>query len=401
MLSIPWYFTHIIEQPSLWGMIYFSVTVISLFWGLYGGTLVDRFNRKHIFIAENSLGAFVLLSVAAYGFFNGGLSSFFVGLVFATTFFTWNIHYPALYAFVQEITDKKDYTRITSYLEIQGQLTSVAAGGIGAILLAGVEGGLFTIPFLNISFTIPFSIKAWSIQQVFLLDGITYLLSLLLILPIHFVPVSKRFTEHLTLTKRFKIGIDFLKQHPLIFVFGNAAYFVFVTTMTVNFYLMPLFVSKYLKASGDVFAKGEMAFAIGAVFSGIFVARVFNKTTNVKGCIIMSCITASTFFIMMFSRDLAVFYLLYLFLGLANSGSRIMRVSYMFKHIPNQVIGRTGSVFQVFNVLFRLTLIGLFSLPFFVENINYAFLLMSVACFIAAAILWTIYKDLVNLKTSN
>ena len=213
MLAIPWYFVDILEQPALWGSIYLAVNAVSLFWGLYAGTLVDKFSRKNIFLAETSIGSLWLISIAAYGFYFGQVPIFLAALVFATTFFTYNIHYPALYAFVQEITDKEHYSRITSYLEIQGQLTNVMAGGLGAILLAGIQSGEQNM--LGFQFQIPFSIEAWSLQEVFLLDGFTYMLSFLLIFPIHYQSVAIRKQEKSHLIERFKVGIDFLKKNPL------------------------------------------------------------------------------------------------------------------------------------------------------------------------------------------
>ena len=396
MLAIPWYFVDILEQPALWGIIYLAVNAVSLFWGLYGGTLVDRFNRKNIFLAETSIGAIWLLSIAAFGFYFGHVPTFLAALVFATTFFTYNIHYPALYAFVQEITDKEHYSRITSYLEIQGQLTNVMAGGLGAILLAGIAGGEQHI--LGWQFQIPFSIEAWSLHEVFLLDGCTYLLSFLLIFPIHYQAVAIRKPEKTRLLERFKVGIDFLKKNPLIFVFGNAAYFVFVVTMLLNFVLLPNFVKNYLHGAANVFALSEMSFALGAVLSGFTIAYIFRHTSTVLGNIIMACITIICLFTLIFYRGNVGFYFIMLFLGLANSGSRIMRVTYMFTHIPNQVIGRVNSIFQIINVLLRMMFIAICSSVLFIENIHYSFGLLGFCCLIAVSVLIYYYKDLVHLK---
>ena len=53
---------------------------------------------------------------------------FLVLLVFGLTIFNYNIHYPNLYAFGQEITEKKNYGKLNSYIEVQGQVTSMFAG---------------------------------------------------------------------------------------------------------------------------------------------------------------------------------------------------------------------------------------------------------------------------------
>ncbi len=394
MIAIPWYFTKNLDAPSLMGAIYFAITFTTLFWGLYAGTLVDRFNRKYLFIAETSVGAMVLLTAAAIGFYLQEVPIAIVAGVWAMTFWGYNLHYPALYAFMQEITEAKDYGRITSYLEIQGQTTGAFAGGLGAFLLSGINAGYVDVAGWQLYQ--PFTVNAWSLQQIFLLDGLTYCVAFLCILPISYKAVSKRYKEVLPLVQRFKIGVDFLKNHRVLFVFGNAAYFVFVTTMLLTWLIVPNFVDNYLNAEAYIFGVGEMCFALGALFSGFMINRLFARSTNVMGCIVTTCISASAFVVLAFDRHIGVFLLMMVLLGLSNSGSRIMRVTYMFKHIPNQVLGRTQSVFQVINVLFRLSLIALLSLPFFVHNIGYAFIVLTTGCIVAAGVLVYYYKELVG-----
>ena len=95
-----------------------------------------------------------------------------VALVFMLTFFNYNIHYPNLYAFVQEITESKYYGKITSYIEIQGQLTAMLAGAGGAFLLEGTGDGQLSIFGSQMQF--PFSVEAWTIYEIFLFRKITF-----------------------------------------------------------------------------------------------------------------------------------------------------------------------------------------------------------------------------------
>ena len=80
-------------------------------------------------------------------------------VVFGTTMFHYNIHYPNLYAFGQEITEPKNYAKLNSYIEIQGQSTSIIAGSFAAILLTGTDNGMLNILGLNIP--LPFNIVPW------------------------------------------------------------------------------------------------------------------------------------------------------------------------------------------------------------------------------------------------
>ena len=84
-------------------------------------------------------------------------------------------------------------------------------------------------------------------------------------------------------------------------------------------------------------------------------------------------------------RFFFIFVLLF-FLAVSNSGSRIMRVIYILNHVPNQVIGRVQSVFQVINVSLRMLFIALFSLPFFASHIRLDYYILGVCSFVAAAI---------------
>ena len=68
-------------------------------------------------------------------FIYSSLPNFLVFFVFAVTIFNYNIHYPTLYAFGQEITEKEKYGKLNSYIEVQGQATSVLAGAFAALLL--------------------------------------------------------------------------------------------------------------------------------------------------------------------------------------------------------------------------------------------------------------------------
>ena len=140
----------------------------SLFWVPYSGTLVDKYNRKHIFQAITGISGLFTLCMGMYGIWSGFLDWWMIALVFLFTFFNYNIHYPNLYAFMQEITEKKYYGKISSYLEVFGQLASALAGATAALLLSGVEKGQDS--FLGLPIVSPIEIEPWSIQQIFLMD---------------------------------------------------------------------------------------------------------------------------------------------------------------------------------------------------------------------------------------
>ncbi|MCW5906491.1 MAG: MFS transporter [Chitinophagales bacterium] len=400
MLAIPWYFTGVIHSETLYGKIFFAATVVSMFWGLYAGTLIDRYDRKKIFLAINLAGLLVTGSVTASGFAIGSIPWQAVALVFATTMFVYNIHFPNLYAYAQEITPKEDYGRVTSLLEIQGQLTFTLAGACAAILLKGIEG---SFNFFGHEVVLPFSIRPLLIHEIFAIDAVTYIIAFLIIHRIHSLPVVDRHIDVSPLRERLKTGIRFLKQHPLIFHFGNASLLLFLTILVFGLYVMPVYVDKFLKKGGDVYAIGDMAFSFGALLAGFVTTKIFGDKTAVRGIIMLSALAGLMYAVMMASAILTVFFLAQFVIGACNASVRIQRITYMFHHIPNKVIGRTGSVFFMLNVFFRVCLIALFTIPFFHEgtNILYAVAVLAAICFAAALILGVKYKALVAEPVTN
>ena len=150
MIAIPWYFVKIIERPEMFASAYIGITFLTLFWGLYAGTLIDRYSRKKLFIIINIVCGFCIGSIALYGFYMGHLADFLVILVFGITIFNYNVHYPNLYAFGQEITEPRNYGKLNSYIEVQGQTTSVLAGAFAALLLTGIHNNVLDIAGFSI-----------------------------------------------------------------------------------------------------------------------------------------------------------------------------------------------------------------------------------------------------------
>lgn len=395
MLAIPWYFTGVLHREELFGKAYFIVTALSLFWGLYAGTLVDRFDRKKIFLITNMVGFVILSAVSSYGFIHQQLPWLLVASIFATTVFVYSIHFPNLYAFAQEITPKEQYSRITSLIEIQGQLTFTIAGGLAAVLLTGTS---HEINLLGFNLVLPFSINAWKIHEVFAVDAATYLISFLIIYQIRTLYTERKTVDKANLFTRIKTGFAFLKAHPALFHFGNASLLLFLTILVFGTYIQPIYVVEFLKKGGDVYAFGDMAFSAGALLAGFITTKLFQEKNAVRGVIALSIVAGTMYCFMAVNTILLLFFAADFLIGSCNAAVRIQRITFLFHHTPNHIIGRTGSVFFVINVILRLCLIGILALPFFHAgaNIVYAVAILSAICFAGAAILIYYYSRLVE-----
>lgn len=386
MIAIPWYFA-MLEQMDLFAYTYIGVTLIAIVWGPYSGTLVDKYNRKNIFLLLALVMGCLLAGISAWGFYQGQLQWYWVGLAFVFTFLNYNIHFPAVYAFAQEIVDPSYYGKLSSYLEIQHQLTTVLAGATAAMLLEGTTNGLINIFGFKIATT--WMIPPWEIYEIFLLDASTYFLSLPIIGAIVYEPLVKRHQESGSIFAQFKVGIDYLKQHKGISIFGVASFSVFVCLVVSTFYLIPIYVKNHLGEQADVFAAGDMYYAVGAVFSGFAIRKLFKTISITSSVILMTLVAALAFFILASASSTFIFYGMFFLLGIANAGVRIQRITYLLKTVPNQVYGRANSIFFLSHVFFRVIFLTSFSLPFFLteNNIIYAFYTFTIFLLITVAVL--------------
>lgn len=397
MIAIPWYFANMLGKASLFGYIYLGATFVSLFWGLYAGSLIDKFNRKNIFLINSIIGCLILSIISWIGHSGDGLHYAYAGVVFVMTFFIFNIHYPNLYAFAQEISAPKDYGKITSYIEVQGQITTAMAGAMAAILLTGTTAG--TARIFGVEVPVNFAIDAWSLEQIFTLNAITYLFAIFFISLIKYESVSERLPDLSPVLTRIVSGLKFLKANPLILVFGLASYTIFITILLNIFYLMPVYINNHLNEGADVYATFEIFTALGSVVAGLAITRIFRRTTTVGAIIIMCGMTCMIYITWIFNTSVPLFFALTALLGLSNAGTRIMRMTYLFNNVPNQIIGRVGSVFNVFSVVMRMFFLFILSSAFFHESnhIVYAILIFAVFVFLGMLVLIIFKFRLENL----
>ena len=391
MIAIPWYFIEIVDQPEFFAYSYIVITLSTLFWGIYAGSLIDRYSRKKIFILTNLVCGLFIGSIALSGMHNNFLSEFMVVSVFAITIFNYNIHYPNLYAFGQEITEKKNYGKLNSYIEVQGQATSVLAGAFAAILLTGTNNRNLEIAGFN--FNLPFDIEPWKIYDIFLLDAFTYIIVIAIFSIIKYVPITTEKVHVGSLFDRLKIGFNYLRENPVIFLFGITSYMLFAFTLVELHVILPSYVHDFLEASGNVYASAEVYYSIGAIFSGFLILRLLSKFHTYFSVIFLMIIVAIAFYALTFYKSLLIFFIGSLILGITNAGIRILRTTYLFNHIPNNLIGRATSVFSSLNILIRISLISLFALPFFNigDNIRWGYMVGVIMMLLTSIILLFLY----------
>ncbi|HYG50543.1 MAG TPA: MFS transporter [Flavobacteriales bacterium] len=378
MIAIPVWFINVLGIKEVYNQLFLYVTLAVLIWGPYAGTLVDRYNRKWLFFVLNIVGTVVLLTASVQGFMDGLTNNFLVSTVFVFTILNYNLHYPALYAFTHELISEKDYGNVSSRIEIQSQVTSMLAGVAAAMVLSGItyNGVVYLRP--------------WPLHYVFLVDGLTYVISAFIIFTITYTPVKKDAVDMSGLLERMKNGANFLLQHKTIFVFGVCSYIVFATLIVFGFYVMQVYTDEKLLSGVGTVAIGELFYTGGAIFAGFTTTgllKYMHKSTLIMVYMGVAILLLALLIVL---PNHFIYFLSSFLYGLTNAGIRIARTTWLFQRVPNRMMGRSGSIFNNFNILFRLIFIWLAGLGIIdrdVNNILYV-LIGSIAAGMVPLLIW-------------
>lgn len=155
-----------------------------------------------------------------------------------------------------------------------------------------------------------------------------------------------------------------------------------------------------MNGGASIYATAEVFQGLGALIAGLSIHRIFSKTNTVKAIIILMIVTFIVLEILVFTKSAYLLVFSCFLLGIANSGTRILRITYLFNHIPNHLIGRTGSVFHSINIFLRFIFITLFAMPFFTteNNIIWSYFIGGFFILLSLFPLLFYYKKLVTLK---
>ena len=390
MLAIPWF---VIQTPNgnfRNATMVALITLASLLWSVYAGTLIDKYNRKTIFQTLTAIDACILISVAMIGFSLGEVPFFLIVLVYGATIFTYNVHYPNLYAFVQELFEPAYYARVNSAIEIQGQTTNFIGMMIGGILLDGPPEVTWWPIWLDF--------EPWSLQKIFMLDGSTYVLGFILISLIPYKPSTSKKIDSGSIKDRIYQGFSYLNENRPILIFGITTHVLFFSLLAVIQVLMPVYVNDYLQKGAFILSSFKGFYALGAISAGLLgLSFLIKKYNLIRQIMVLLSVAGFLYLLLVFTKSI-VFTLIGAYLiGICNAGVRILRITYLVRIVPNRVIGRVNSFLGIVNVLMRVAFISLMTIPFFAAegngpNIIYGFAILAFVMFSAVGVLLYWYQ---------
>lgn len=374
LLAIPWYLVNLpAEENGIFKAtaMFTGISVVTLFWGLYAGTLIDRYNRKRIFQVMQTVSGLTMSISGGYGLIYGEVPLALIALAMGVTICTWTLFYPNLYAICQEMVEIQHYKKINSAIELQGQTTKFIGMLVGPVMMSGRFE--LHVGALDISR----NFQAWELHEILLLDSVSFLLSAVMFSFLKYRPGNYLQKSSGTIFQRLKQGFNFLKQRPGLMVFGISSYSLFLVLVVFMQLGMAMYVSGHLglnfKDGAPVLAGFQMLYALGAVcvgFLGVVFARSMQKANLLKQIVFLLCLGALVFTFISFNRSISIYVIGGYFIGVANAGIRILRITYIIRLVPNHTIGRVNTFFNAINVLCRLALFLIMMVPFFSNSEN-------------------------------
>ncbi|PPA70416.1 MFS transporter [Jeotgalibacillus proteolyticus] len=333
MIAIPWLLVSGENGSIIFGYVTMGMTVINFLLAPLVGQLIDRVSRKQLLLTSKKVSLLVVLGFSIYGMAGMTFETWHYMVLFVTGSLYYTIFYPTMFALNQELFSKDQYKSLNGTIEIQGQLSSVIAGGAASILLMVVE-----------------------LQTILLVNAAAYGIAIWLYIRI---PYLKKKTEVSGVKLKSAKPMSFIKHNRAIFLLFLFSTMPFIGVMLTN-YLFPVYLVDVLQTSGSVYGFKEMIYAIGAVAAGILAPIAAAKWGEGKTILFtMSLYTAAIFIVLV--ANVPVFLMLMFFLAIGNSGARVARNALMMEKVPNEMIGRIDGLIRSIGLFVRILLLGVFT----------------------------------------
>jgi hypothetical protein len=178
-------------------------------------------------------------------------------------------------------------------------------------------------------------------------------------------------------------------------VFGLVSYMVFFAAMISFQGIWPIYIREVLHGNGSLLGLAEAFFAAGALCAGLlnfWLLRRAGPAVSVRLIVIQLLGTVVLMAALAGLPSVGALLGGAALLGLMNTTTRINRLSFLLRQVPNHLIGRTNSFFQVANGLSRGAYLLLLGLPFFTgpgngPNIRWGLVGLSLVLCVSALIL--------------
>jgi MFS family permease len=315
-----------------------SATSVALVWALglgagifmlpFAGPLADRYPRRILAISADLVRLALVGAMAALAYAGSPPVAALYVLTFAIGL-AHSVFWPAITALLQEVIRPQQLTAASGLVEIVWQAGSLTGAALGGPIL--VRYGLGT---------------------AFAIDASTYALSALALLALHHRPAPAE-GPHESGLAMARAGIAYLRNHRAIAGFGVASVIPWVATISLNVVLVS-YVLDVLGLSATGYGLADMTYGAGAMASGMFAALLVVRLGEWRAmAAVLAVLIGSYVALAAAPAAIGTFYSLLFVAGFCSSAFRVITSAYLFKVVPNQVMGRTSSSFLLVSLLLQ------------------------------------------------
>jgi len=315
-----------------------SATSVALVWAIglgsgvvmlpFAGPLADRYPRRTLAIGSDVVRLGLVAAMAALAY--AGSPS--LPVLYVLTFLVGlghSVFWPSITALLQEVIRPDQLTAASGLAEITWQVGNLTGAALGGPIL--VRFGLGT---------------------AFAIDAATYLVSALALLALHHRPAPAE-GPHESGLAMARAGMAYLRSHPAVAGFGIASVIPWVATISLNIVLVA-YVLDVLHLGATAYGLADMTYGVGAMASGIFAALLVLRLGEWRAMTgVMVALIACYAALAASPAAIPVFYAVLFLAGFCSSAFRVMTTAYLFKVVPNEVMGRASSSFLLVSMVLQ------------------------------------------------
>jgi len=345
LITIPWLIVQREGGAELYGWNNIAATIVLLIFAPYYGSWLDKHSRKTALVVGEAFGALTAAAMTAWILVTGVAANWQLLLLFFCGVLYYSLHFPAKFAFIQQVFDRRHYQSLLGLMEVQGQIATMLAGGLASVLIDRVPFGLillcntatYAVSFFILR-TLPY--RATHLADDSASHGST-------------PPTTAALSPPESPVMSFITGLRWMMGERLAFsVFLICTLAPFIAVM-VGGYMFPVYVQTVLEAPASVYGRGEVALAIGAILAGFALPRLITGRSQAGLAIGLMGLFSAGLVLLSLVPGRSAFYVALLMLGLGNAGARVVRGSVMLHAVPNALMGRVNVVMATAERLIR------------------------------------------------
>lgn len=308
-----------------------SINIIAgIFTSFFASLIIDIFPKKNITIFSHLLRSLFVVVPLTLLFINGYNSSLLL-LIALSNGLGWNLYYPASKGLLQEISSDEELVKTNSGAEITMQIGLFSSGALA--------GSLY---------------KLWGFNVILLIALILFVISLTLTSFIKVNNLKTNLKQKNGMLNVYIEGLRYFQKHPTIFWLGLVLYIPFIGAGLINT-ILPGYSVTNLNADSIVYGLIDMAYGIGACVVGFTIIGLTKKLSTNKIIVIGFLLGAVTGLILYANTSKLIAGLMFFICGLCGPGIRSLIFSLIMKHVPNEVLGRAMTTWNLISLVIQVT----------------------------------------------